>query len=130
MKQQIKTNTLTKGEITMENLKRTKIYNTINSNRNGFFWMKYIKADGTIREATGRLHVSNPKHTLVPGTGEFLGQSASDALKLHNNIKYFDCTVDGNPRNGQEFGKGDYRTAKIDRIIELKCNGIHYQIID
>lgn len=114
----------------MINLKRADIYNTINKNANSFFWIKYIKADGTIREATGRLHVQQPKHTLVPGTGEFIGESASEALKFHNNIKYFDCTVDGKPRNGQEFGKGDYRTAKIDRILEIKTGGIHYQIID
>lgn len=102
----------------------------LNESPNGFFSMVYIKADGSIRKATGRLHVSNPKHTLVPGTGKYIGESAQDAYIKHNNLKYFDCTVDGNPRNGQTFGKGDFRTAKIERIKEMTINKVNYIIVD
>lgn len=111
-------------------LKRNEIISKLNENSNSFFSMTYVKADGSLRNATGRLHVQNPKHTLVPGTGLYIGESAEDVLKNHNNIKYFDCTVDGRPRNGQEFGKGDYRTAKIDRIKKIKISGITYEIVD
>jgi hypothetical protein len=111
-------------------IKRNEIYAKINEVPNGFFGMTYIKADGSVREATGRLHVKNPKHTLVPGTGAYLGESAQEALENHNNIKYFDCGVDGNPRHGQEFGKGDYRTAKIDRITRIRIKGVEYEVID
>lgn len=111
-------------------LKRADIISKLNESSNSFFSMTYIKADGSVRNATGRLHVSNPKHTLVPGTGAYIGESATDALKNHNNLKYFDCNVDGNPRHGQEFGKGDYRTAKIDRITRIKINGVEYEVID
>jgi hypothetical protein len=114
----------------MKTIKRSEIATTLENNANSFFSMVYTKADGTKREATGRLHVANPKHTLVPGTGKFLGMSAETALKKHNNIKYFDCNIDGNPRKGQTFGKGDFRTAKIANIEQIKINGITYKVID
>lgn len=114
----------------MATMVRSMIVEKLNENPNQIFSMVYVKKNGEVRKATGRLHVSNPKHTLVPGTGLYIGQSAADALKIHNNLKYFDCGVDGNPRVGQIPGKGDFRIAKIVSIKEITINGVHYDVID
>lgn len=114
----------------MKTMKRSEIYNTLNANPYKFFGMTYIKANGEVRKATGLLRVKTPKHTQAPGTGQRIGQSAKEALEDHNNIKYFDVTVDGNPGEGQTPGKGGYRTAKIDRITELRINGEQYTIVN
>ena len=114
----------------MKTIKRSEIVNRIESTPNNFFSMTYVKADGSLRSATGRLHVAKPKHTLVPGTGKFIGMSAETALAVHNNIKYFDCNIDGNPRKGQTPGKGDFRTAKIENIQTVRIDGVDYKVID
>ena len=113
----------------MATIVRSMIVKKLNENPNQIFAMVYVKKNGELRKATCRLHVSNPKHTLVPGTGLYAGESAADALKIHNNLKYFDLGVDGKPRAGQTEGKGDFRTAKIDSIKELTINGVHYDVI-
>lgn len=114
----------------MKQIKRTQLLSFLDNHKNAIFSMIYRKTSGEIRHATGRLHVSNPKHTLVPGTGQYLGQSADEAYKKHFNLKYFDCGVDGNPRHGQTFGKGDYRTAKIDNIQQITIAGDSYELIN
>lgn len=114
----------------MKKLKRSELMTMLYANKHSIFSMLYKKSSGEMRKATGRLHVANPKHTLVPGTGEFLGQSSKEAYKKHFNLKYFDCNIDGNPRHGQTFGKGDYRTAKIENIQEVTIAGTTYQLID
>ena len=114
----------------MNTIKRSEIANKLETTNNKIFSMTYTKADGSIRSATGRLHVSKPKHTLVPGTGKFIGMSAETALAVHNNIKYFDCNIDGNPRKGQTPGKGDFRTAKIANIQTIRIDGVDYKVVD
>ena len=114
----------------MKQLKRTDLMNMLRTNKTSFFTMLYKKTSGELRKANGRLHVSHPNHTLQPGTGKYLGQSSKEAYNKHFNLKYFDCTVDGNPRHGQTFGKGDFRTAKIANIQEITFNGETYSLID
>lgn len=114
----------------MKQLKRSDLMNKLNANKHSIFSMIYRKASGEIRHATGRLHVSNPKHTLTPGTGKFKGQTAKMAYEKHFNVKYFDCNINGNPRVGQTFGKGDFRTAKIQNIEQITIAGETYQLID
>lgn len=114
----------------MKLLKRTDLMSKLIANKHAIFSMIYKKASGETRHATCRLHVSNPQHTLVPGTGKFKGQTAETAYEKHFNIKYFDCGVDGNPRVGQTFGKGDFRTAKIQNIEQITIAGEIYQLID
>ena len=74
-------------------IKRNEIVNTINTNPNRIFGMTYIKADGTLRTASCKLHVSNPTHCQKPGTGLYQGESFKHALEVNNNIKYFDMNV-------------------------------------
>ena len=81
-------------------------------------------------QATGRRKSSVARVRLVPGTGKFKGQTAETAYEKHFNVKYFDCGVDGNPRVGQTFGKGDFRTAKIQNIEQVTISGETYQLID
>ena len=114
----------------MNTIKRCDVVKTLKNNGNQFFGLVYVKADGTYREATGRLSVVNPKHTLVPGTGKYPGMTGKEAIDKYDNLKYFDCTVDGNPRKGQTRGKGDYRIAKISSIKSIKIKGISYEVID
>ena len=114
----------------MKTMKRSEIYDKLNANPYQFFGMTYIKANGDVRKATCRLHVQNPKHTQAPGTGQRTGQSAEDAYVDHNNLKYFDVTVEGKPGVGQTPGKGGYRTAKIDRIVEIRIGGEQYTIVN
>lgn len=105
-------------------INRNSVAELIYSAENKFFGMTYIKADGSLRNAVCRLHVSNPTHCQKPGEGKYKGQSAEEALKKNNNIKYFDVTVEN------ETGKGAFRTAKIDRIQTVTVNGEKYEVID
>ena len=105
-------------------INRNEILNTINQAPNQIFAMTYIKADGTLRKATCRLHVQNPTHCQKPGEGLYQGETFEHALKVNNNIKYFDLGVDGNG------GKGGFRTAKIDRIQTVTVCGVQYTVID
>ena len=114
----------------MNKIHRADVYNKLNENRNQIFSMLYQKANGEMRKATCRLHVSNPKHCQAPGAGQFIGESAREALEIHNNIKYFDLGVEGVPTASQTPGKGGYRTAKIDRIHEITVSGVTYEVID
>lgn len=114
----------------MRTLNRFAILAVLESNGNKIFSMKYNKSNGEIRKATCLLHVTKPKHTLVPGTGKYIGESAKDALYNHGNLKYFDLTVDGKPRDGQTQGKGDFRCAKIANIVEITIAGETYLIKD
>lgn len=105
-------------------IRRNEIVNKINEVPNLIFAMTYIKADGTLRKATCRLHVSNPTHCQKPGEGLYAGESFKHALEVNNNIKYFDLGVEG------DGGKGGFRTAKIDRIQTVTINGQQYDVID
>lgn len=112
------------SEAIMETIKRTEIVPRLNLTPNQIFGMTYKKADGTLRKATCRLHVQNPSHCQAPGEGIREGESAFHALRVNNNIKYFDLTVDG------DGGKGGYRTAKIERIETVSIGGHYYKVID
>ena len=112
------------SEFIMETIKRTEIVPRLNLMPNQIFGMTYKKADGTLRKATCRLHVQNPSHCQAPGEGIREGESAFHALRVNNNIKYFDLTVDG------DGGKGGYRTAKIERIETVSIGGHYYKVID
>ena len=105
----------------METIKRSEVYSVLQKNANLIFGMEYIKADGSLRKATCRLHVNDPKYANKPNGN---GLTAESAYQEYNNIKYFDCNVEGNG------GKGGYRTAKIDRIQKLKIKGVEYKVID
>lgn len=108
----------------IETIKRDQILDTINRNPNHIFAMTYIKADGSLREATCRLHVQNPQHTLKPGTGLYAGESFEHAYNVNGNIKYFDMGVEG------DGGKGGFRTAKIARIQTVTVDGHTYHVVD
>ena len=110
--------------IAIEPLHRNEIVPLLNRNSHLIFGMTYQKADGTLRKATCRLHVQNPSHCQAPGEGTREGESAFHALRVNNNIKYFDMTVDG------DGGKGGYRTAKIERIETVSIGGHYYKVID
>lgn len=112
------------SEFIMETIHRNEIVPRLNLNPNQIFAMTYKKADGTLRKATCRLHVQNPSHCQAPGEGIREGESAFHALRVNNNIKYFDMTVDG------DGGKGGYRTAKIERIETVSIGGHYYKVID
>lgn len=112
------------SEIIMETIRRNEIIPRLNLTPNQIFGMTYIKADGTLRKATCRLHVQNPSHCQAPGEGIREGESAFHALRVNNNIKYFDLTVEGSG------GKGGYRTAKLERIETVSIGGHYYKVID
>lgn len=112
------------SEHIMETIRRNEIVPRLNLMPNQIFGMTYIKADGTLRKATCRLHVQNPSHCQAPGEGIREGESAFHALRVNNNIKYFDLTVDG------DGGKGGYRTAKLERIETVSIGGHYYKVID
>lgn len=112
------------SEAIMETIKRTEIVPLLNLTPNQIFGMTYIKADGTLRKATCRLHVQNPSHCQAPGEGSREGESAFHALRVNGNIKYFDLTVDG------DGGKGGYRTAKLERIETVSIGGHYYKVVD
>ena len=112
------------SEHIMETIRRNEIVPLLNRNSHLIFGMTYLKADGTYRKATCRLHVQNPSHCQAPGEGTREGESAFHALRVNGNIKYFDMTVDG------DGGKGGYRTAKIERIETVSIGGHYYKVID
>jgi hypothetical protein len=68
--------------------------------------------------------VDNPKNALKPGTGKFIGQSAEEAEKKNNVLKYF------NPHGVDSKGRGVYRSCGYERIYALKTKGIEFEIID
>ena len=66
------------------------------------------------RVGTGKIGVTDPKHALKPGTGQFIGESFEDALKA-GRFKYFDMNSDE--------GKGDYRQFRVENLFSIKVNG-------
>lgn len=68
--------------------------------------------------------VENPANATKPGTGKFIGQSAEEAEKLHNNLKYY------NPNGFDSKGRGVYRTCGYDRIYEFTTRGVTFNVMD
>ena len=85
-----------------------------------FFSMTYIKKDGTRREATAQLHVSNPRNEALTPNG--LGETAYEALQ-GGRIKYYE------PHHAGLEGAGVYRQCRIDRLISMKVKGVTYKVI-
>ena len=84
-----------------------------------FFSMKYIKKDGSYREATCQLHVSNPRNEAITPNGK--GETAREALK-DGRIKYYEA-------HHAETKQGVYRQCRIDRLVSLKIHGVTYNVI-
>jgi hypothetical protein len=84
-----------------------------------FFSMRYVKKDGSFREATAQLHVSNPRDTKLTPNGT--GESAVEALE-NGRIKYYEA-------HHETQTNGAYRQCRIDRLIDLKVKGVNYIVI-
>ena len=84
-----------------------------------FFSLKYIKKDGTYREATCQLHVSNPRNTAITPNGT--GETAKEAME-GGRIKYYEAHHPGDMN-------GVYRQCRIDRLVSMKIRGIEYIVI-
>ena len=77
-----------------------------------------------ICETNAQRAVSNPKNATKPGQGAFKGQSAEEAERKNNNLKYYNCN------GSDEKGRGVYRSCGYDRIYKIITNGIEYEVID
>ena len=75
-------------------------------------------------ESNAQKGVENPANATKPGTGKFIGQSAEDAEKLHNNLKYY------NPTGEDAKGRGIYRTCGYDRIYQFTTRGVTFNVMD
>lgn len=80
----------------------------------------WIKADGSIRTGSCMFGVKNPSHITAPGKGVRVGVSFHDAIEKNGVLKFFDVKAEN--RNGT---KGDYRSAKISRIVSINYHGEH-----
>lgn len=110
----------------MENtIHRNEIMSLLNARPTAIFGLEYIKADGTLRRASCKLHVENPNHGTKPGQGLYKGESAKEALANHGNLKYYDMGKQ-NPDGTQ----GAFRTAKMSRIQRLVFDKVSYMVID
>lgn len=110
----------------MENtIRRSEIMPLLNTRPTAIFGLEYIKADGTLRRASCKLHVDHPGHGTKPGRGFYKGESAKEALENHGNLKYYDMGKQ-NPDGTQ----GAYRTAKMSRIQKLVFDKVSYMIVD
>ena len=85
-----------------------------------FFSMVYYKKDGSRREATCQLHVSNPRNEALTPNGT--GETAHEALE-GGRIKYYE------PHHIGLKGEGVYRQCRIDRLDSLKIRGVTYKVI-
>lgn len=106
-------------------IKRSEILSLINTRPTAIFGLEYLKADGTVRRASCRLHVSNPGHGTKPGQGLYRGESAKEALENHGNLKYYDMG-----KKSPDGSQGAYRTAKLSRIQRLVFDSVSYIVVD
>ena len=79
----------------------------------------WVKADGSLRKGSCMFGVSHPQHSTVPGDGVRKGVSFKEAVE-NGVLKFFD--VNAVNRAGT---KGDYRSARIDRIVKINYGGEH-----
>lgn len=105
-------------------IKGSQVVDLLNTRPTSIFGMVYRKQDGTLRTASGRLHVTNPSHGTKPGQGIRIGQSAEEALE-QGNLKYYDMG-----KKNPDGTQGAYRTAKISRIERLTFGGLVYRVED
>jgi hypothetical protein len=81
--------------------------------------MRYVKKDGSFREATCQLHVQNPRDTKLTPNGT--GESAVEAL-ANGRIKYYEA-------HHETQTNGAYRQCRVDRLIDIKVKGVNYIVI-
>lgn len=67
------------------------------------FWVRFRKADGTVREMSCRLHVTKGVKGTAPGQSKTL--RANDEV-----VVVFD------------MGKAEFRSFRLDRLLELRCS--------
>ena len=84
-----------------------------------FISLRYVKKDGTVRDAVGQLHVSNPRNTAVTPKGN--GESATQALSK-GRVKYYET-------HHKEEKTGVYRQCAVERLIYIKVRGVTYNVI-
>ena len=108
-------------ENTMKYIRENEIPNILNTIKGAeFFSMRYVKKDGSFREATCQIHVSNPRNEAITPNGT--GESAHEALS-NGRIKYYEA------HHAELKGQGVYRQCRIDRLIDMKVKGVTYIII-
>lgn len=82
--------------------------------------IEWIKSDGSLRKGTVCFGVKHPNGTTVPGQGVRNGVNFEDSIEQNGVLKFFD--VNAINRNGT---KGDYRSAKLNKIISITYKGKH-----
>jgi hypothetical protein len=82
--------------------------------------IEWVKSDGSIRRGSVCFGVKHPSNTTEPGKGIRSGVSFNDAIENNGVLKFFDVNAEN--RNGS---KGDYRSAKLDRILKINYDGEH-----
>jgi len=106
-------------------MKRSEIVTFVRSIPNGqFIHIQFIKADGTLRDATVQFGVQNPSNVTAPGKGVRKGVSFSEAVDM-GVLKFYEANKDNG--NGTH---GAYRSAKIANIVSITANGKTYRIED
>jgi hypothetical protein len=79
----------------------------------------WVKADGSVRSGKCSFGVKNPSNSTPPGQGIRKGVDFKESV-AKGVLKFFDTTATN--RNGT---LGDYRSARLDRIIKISYNGEH-----
>lgn len=79
----------------------------------------WVKADGSLRKGSVCFGVKHPTNATPPGGGVRSGLSFDDAVS-QGVLKFFD--VNAVNKNGT---KGDYRSAKLNRILKITYGGEH-----
>lgn len=104
----------------MKRIPENEVVNLLNIiNGSEFFGIRYIKKDGTEREAVAQLHVSNPRNTALTPKGT--GESAATALEM-GRLKYYEA-------HHKEVEGGAYRQCALERLISLTIKGVTYQVL-
>lgn len=101
-------------------MKSSEIVSFVRNIPNGrMIGITWVKVDGSLRTASATFGVKNPSGTVAPGQGVRSGVGFAEAASK-GVLKFFDTNAIN--RNGT---KGDYRSAKIDRIVKISYNGEH-----
>ena len=109
----------TNKEVTMS-ITEEEVIKLINSIHTAeFISLRYVKKDGTVRDAVGQLHVSNPRNEAATPKGT--GESASHALGKGRG-KYYET-------HHKEEKTGVYRQCAVERLIHIKVRGVTYNVI-
>ena len=102
-------------------MKRNEIVDFVKSIPKGrMVGIEWVKSDGSIRRGSVCFGVKHPSNTTEPGKGIRSGVSFNDAIENNGVLKFFDVNAEN--RNDS---KGDYRSAKLDRILKINYAGEH-----